>query len=313
MHGAIAEGGEHVVQFYDDDRDLGSAVAAHLAQGLRSGGVAIAIATGAHRTVFEAELERVGVDVPEAVGNGSLHLLDAGETLSRFASGGEIDRAAFHRVIGDLLDRAAARGRPVHLYGEMVALLWDEGDVLGAIELEHLWNEAGRERSFCLMCGYEGESVAGDPEAAREIRRLHSSVVPPRGSGRGGTPKPCVERTGELPPCPEAPLTARGLLAEALVECGHSKKLRDDAQLVLSELVTNAVIHARTRVSVFIHSDPAGVRLAVRDFDRRRPTHTERGPSTGLGMGLRLVESLAVDWGIQPTADGKTVWAELSR
>src|SRR5579859_7781198 len=312
MESAVAQGGEHIVQFYGDDGELGSAVAEHLARGIRPGGAAVVIATEAHRTMFEAELGRVGVDVAEAIDRGALVLLDAAATLSRFMAGGEIAPSAFKRTIGQVLDRAAARGGPVHLYGEMVALLWDEGDVLGAIKLEELWNDLGRDRPFSLMCGYAEASVAGDPEGAEHVCCLHTSVLSSQASRRAATAGPEVERATELPLRPDAPLVARRLLAEAMAECGHTKEMLDQATLVISELVTNAVIHARTPVAVAIRSDSTRVRVAVHDFDPTAPVETERGPSTGLGMGLYLVDSLAVDWGIQPTADGKTIWAELA-
>lgn len=300
------------MQFYGDDGELGAAVAEHLAQGIHAGGAAVAIASEPHRKLFQAELARVGVDVQEAIESGALLLLDASATLTGFVSGGEIDPLAFERVIGAVLDGAAARGGPVHLYGEMVALLWVKGDVLGAIKLEELWNDLGRQRPFSLMCGYAEHAVACDPQAADRVRCLHTSVVPGRASRSGAGLGPRVERATKLPLGSDAPLVARRLLADTMSECGHTKEKLDEAQLVISELVTNAVIHARTPVAVAIRSEPSVVRVAVHDFDTTTPTPTAPGPSTGLGMGLRLVEALAVDWGVQPTADGKTIWAELS-
>ena len=92
--------------------------------------------------------------------------------------------------------RAAATGRPVRAYGEMVALLWEHGDVLAAIELEELWNDLGRELDFSLLCAYRSASVQGDEhaQALEQVRLLHSSELPgpgpqPRngalGNGRG--------------------------------------------------------------------------------------------------------------------------------
>src|SRR5579859_4408108 len=115
MESAVAQGGEHIVQFYGDDGELGAAVAEHLAQGIRPGGAAVAIATEAHRAMFEAELGRVGVDVAEAIDCGALVLLDASATLSSFMADGEIDPRAFKRTIGEVLDRASLQGGPVHL------------------------------------------------------------------------------------------------------------------------------------------------------------------------------------------------------
>ncbi|HZU80502.1 MAG TPA: ATP-binding protein, partial [Acidimicrobiales bacterium] len=86
-----------------------------------------------------------------------------------------------------------------------------------------------------------------------------------------------------------------------------------DASLVTSELVSNAVIHARTQVELRASRLPDGVRIEVRDgaeygIDAHRPG---RGP-TDRGLGLRVVSQLTSRWGVDPVPDGKTVWAEVT-
>jgi len=311
-HGASLERGRHFVQFYSDDAELARTVAHHLATALRDGGVALAIATPRHLRGFEAELSAVGVDVPAEARRGRLALLDAAETLARFCDERGTDRAAFREAIGELLGRAAGRGAPVHVFGEMVALLWDRGRVPAAIELEELWNELAEETAFNLMCAYASRSLAGGEGAAavREVCRLHTAVLDDPGAVVDGEP-PALELSSELDARADAPHRARELLDDALRRRGGAGRLRADAQLVLSELVTNAVIHARTPVSVTVSLGADGVRLAVRDFRPRLPVDDERGPNTGLGLGLRLVGSLAAAWGIEPVPDGKVIWARL--
>jgi two-component sensor histidine kinase len=83
----------------------------------------------------------------------------------------------------------------------------------------------------------------------------------------------------------------------------------DAATLVVSELVTNAVRHAGTPVSVRVRLLGSRVRLEVGDGDPRLPQ-----PATGTGesgRGLRLVTAVARAWGARPTSHGKVVWAEL--
>jgi hypothetical protein len=67
----------------------------------------------------------------------------------------------------------------VRAYGEMVALLWDAGNVAGAIELEALWNDLLDDVRFGLFCAYPSASVAGhgDVEASRRVCDLHTSVI----------------------------------------------------------------------------------------------------------------------------------------
>ena len=106
-------------------------------------------------------------------------MLDAAETLRRFTVDGSLDADRFVEAIGALVGPASDDGRQVQVYGEMVALLWDVGDVAGAIELERLWNELGTQLPFSLFCGYPAY-IASDPNSAEEFAELchlHSDVV----------------------------------------------------------------------------------------------------------------------------------------
>lgn len=102
-------------------------------------------------------------------------------------------------------------------------------------------------------------------------------------------------------------------MTDTLRRKGHDAGLINDAQLVMSELATNAVIHARSAFCVGVRSSHRGARLSVRDASRRRPVIPDRASETGRGgRGLRLVAALAADWGVLEAATtGKTVWAEL--
>jgi anti-sigma regulatory factor (Ser/Thr protein kinase) len=84
------------------------------------------------------------------------------------------------------------------------------------------------------------------------------------------------------------------------------------AELLVSELVTNAVLHARTTITLEITAVPDGVRVGVLDGAARGPRPRDFSLEATTGRGLTLVESLASAWGTNPTADGKQVWFELS-
>ncbi|HEX3563728.1 MAG TPA: ATP-binding protein [Acidimicrobiales bacterium] len=86
----------------------------------------------------------------------------------------------------------------------------------------------------------------------------------------------------------------------------------DDGLLLLSELVTNATLHARTEILVLISLHPEWLRLAVTDASPRLPARRHYSEQSTTGRGLSLVGSLAREWGIEQHPDGtKTVWAEL--
>jgi anti-sigma regulatory factor (Ser/Thr protein kinase) len=293
--------GEHVVQFYDRDADLVRAVGDYLIRAVSEGDAAIVIATEPHRRDFEAELVAGGIDVSRAVADGSLVWLDAAQTLASFVHEAVVDPARFRACLGPVVRAAQHGGRPLKAYGEMVALLWDAGDVLGAIEVEKLWNALGREERFALWCGYHTRSVSGDEhaDALHEVCHLHTAVVD--------------ASTARFRAGPDAPSAARRFV-NALLGCRpyDDRAPTDDAQLVVSELATNAVMHAGSPFSVSVRYDGSAIRIAVHDWNPMLPVLRNGGPAAPSGRGLHLVRMLARDWGVERSPDGKTVWAELA-
>lgn len=80
-----------------------------------------------------------------------------------------------------------------------------------------------------------------------------------------------------------------------------------------SELVTNAVLHARTPFVLKVSVKGDRIRVAVTDGSETLPTLKRRGPTSPTGRGLRIVEEIADRWGFEPVKSGKTVWFELRR
>ena len=87
----------------------------------------------------------------------------------------------------------------------------------------------------------------------------------------------------------------------------------DDVQLVVSELVTNAVLHAGTDVEIWLDVDPKRLVVAVSDFGPGLPERRDAGPEDDHGRGLNLVDSLSSAWGVEIADPGTTVWCSLDR
>jgi anti-sigma regulatory factor (Ser/Thr protein kinase) len=87
----------------------------------------------------------------------------------------------------------------------------------------------------------------------------------------------------------------------------------DDALLLTSELVTNAVLHGRSEVCVEISVPSDRLRVAVLDENSRHPMPVPEDPNALDGRGLALVDALAERWGVEERPMGKAVWFELSR
>jgi signal transduction histidine kinase len=171
----------HAVQFYEDDNFLVDTVGQFLAEGLSAGDRMLVIATEAHYEAFRAKLDRRGVT--EALADGRLLFLDARAALSRFMIGGMPDADLFRNLLSQLMVQVRTNAAPparVRAYGEMVDLLWRDGNRSAAIRLEELWNEAGEDHSFSLLCAYLMGNFykEGDFERFVEVCRNHSHVIP---------------------------------------------------------------------------------------------------------------------------------------
>ena len=171
---------EHFVQFYENDDFLIESVSGFAGAALAAGGGSIVIATAEHRAALERKLIACGIELAEAVARGRFVPLDAAETLAQFMVDGLPDRRRFQAVIGPLIEKMVQPGRRVHAFGEMVALLWTDGNTEGAIRLEELWNELGKKNRFALFCAYPlagfGEGSHAAPFAG--ICDCHTRVIP---------------------------------------------------------------------------------------------------------------------------------------
>ena len=115
----------------------------------------------------------------------------------------------------------------------------------------------------------------------------------------------------ELDPEPGSAKAARTAVAAALESVGRAD-LVDTAALLVSELVTNSIVHAHTAIGVTLTATADGVRVEVGDHSPHLPTRREYGHSATTGRGLELVELLADDSGSYQVADsGKVVWFSL--
>lgn len=85
----------------------------------------------------------------------------------------------------------------------------------------------------------------------------------------------------------------------------------EDAVLLTSELVTNALLHAGSDLEVRLQTDPHRVRVEVHDGGQRLPLAATAAPDATSGRGLLLVRQLANDWGVDRAASGKSVWFEI--
>jgi anti-sigma regulatory factor (Ser/Thr protein kinase) len=102
---------------------------------------------------------------------------------------------------------------------------------------------------------------------------------------------------------------ARAFVA-ARLQGWHLDDMIESASLVVSEVVTNAVIHARSDSELVLERTPHALRISVTDRGSGLLRRPEAGGSDG-GRGLQIVQQLSTSWGTEPTGSGNRVWAEL--
>ena len=168
----------HAVKFYGSDVSLFTTVASFLAEGLIARQPAIIIATAAHRESIVEHLCGRLIDCPAAIRKGDLLMLDAEDTLGLFMVNGMPDRELFEQSVGTIVQQTLT-GRPgvMRAYGEMVDVLWKQGQTDAAIALEILWNTLAHKHNFALLCGYAMGSFYKQSKQLEAVCTHHSHVI----------------------------------------------------------------------------------------------------------------------------------------
>ncbi len=294
---------------------------------------------------------RRGLDPAAALARLSVELDDTGEgfltvflatvdlpagTL-RYASAGHPSAALVHAGTAQLLPATGPLLGPVPgtwttaaatLPPRGTLAVFTDGIVEARTSTEHTY---GSDRLVELLLDATTAAAASggvpEPEGVLEtvFREVKDSIDGSRGAGDDRTlvllhrpPRREVHESWEpLPSAPASAGVARGLLRQELSRAGDSAEdedLADAAQLCLTELVTNAVLHGGDRgIAVSVGVRDGAVHLAVRDSSAEHPRVLVHSASAATGRGLALVAQLSNQWGSDPDpSGGKVVWCELS-
>jgi serine/threonine-protein kinase RsbW len=119
--------------------------------------------------------------------------------------------------------------------------------------------------------------------------------------------------TVELAPKPASVRTARVFTADVLGDDGVEASVIELAVLLVSELVTNAAVHAGGCIRMTVHADSHWVRVEVEDAGTGEPVLRPSTPDELKGRGLAVVDRLSTDWGTDRHKDHKVVWFEIAR
>ena len=118
----------------------------------------------------------------------------------------------------------------------------------------------------------------------------------------------------QLPHTTQSVRRARRTIAAFLDPSEVPGAVVEDVLLLVSELVTNAVVHAGSPAVVRLDADPERIKVTVADRDPdKKPSMRVPDPTSPNGRGVLLVDRLAARWGVEPQRSGKLVWFELPR
>ncbi|MBR8457899.1 MEDS domain-containing protein [Burkholderia dolosa] len=170
---------DHFVQFYESDAQLVPEIGAFAADALRNGGSAIVIARADRLAELRAQLDALAVSIDDTA-RGRIFVAGAEAMLDRFMDGDTPDPVRFEQSIGPIVEAAIRAGRPVHAFGEMVAILCARNLHDAALRLEALWNRLIDVHRFSLYCGYPHDAFpsAEQSDMFRHVCALHRRVLP---------------------------------------------------------------------------------------------------------------------------------------
>lgn len=163
----------HLVEFYLDDSALIDNLEEYIGSGLSRNETCVIIATMEHIALLNTQLE-ARLDLRKAQASGLYIALDAAIALQTFMVDGLPDKELFGQNIGGLVRRLTAGNKPLRAYGEMVALLWKDGNKEAVIQLEELWNGLAENYDFSLYCAYPELHFIMDPDIKHEINGCHN-------------------------------------------------------------------------------------------------------------------------------------------
>jgi DNA-binding NarL/FixJ family response regulator len=230
-----------------------------------------------------------------------------------------LERAGRFAVVGEAAD--ASSGIDVATETQPDLVLLDLGmPVVGGLDVLPLLRDAAPGAAVVVMSGYPrddvearvlGSGAAAFVEKGMSLKAFTDRVVAAAGVLQLVT-NVLDERRAELDQDLRSGARARRLVTEAL-ERWQCEQALDTVQLLVSELVTNAVVHANSRPAVAVILLPEVVRIEVMDQSSARPEARDASDQDESGRGLLLLDEMASRWGVEPAATGKTVWFEVPR
>ncbi|WP_462252541.1 MEDS domain-containing protein [Ferruginibacter sp.] len=169
---------DHVVQIYEDDTIFMNSLFGYVNTGLLEGDSIIIIATKEHIQHLNLLLNKQRYNVDALIARERYIALEANETLSKFMVNNLPDKKRFDNCISSVFKRAQKNGGKVRAFGEMVAILWEQGLKDATIQLENLWNQLHQKNQFSLFCAYPKNGfIHNEHDCVDAVCSTHSKVI----------------------------------------------------------------------------------------------------------------------------------------
>ncbi len=168
----------HVVQIYEDDSEFLDTLEDFVVSGFKDGDSMVLIATDNHLKTIEARCHAKGYKINALKVHGQYFAIEAEDMMSRFMVNGWPDEELFFTAVSKVLNNARKGGKKVRAFGEMVALMWANGQQGATVRLEYLWHEFCKKEEFRLLCAYPKSGFTEN--AATSIKTIcatHSKII----------------------------------------------------------------------------------------------------------------------------------------
>ncbi|SFF26714.1 MEDS domain-containing protein [Nitrosomonas sp. Nm166] len=181
--------GSHLVQVCQNESFRAEAIAHYIKEGVLEGEGIIIFAGMALRKNVISKMEWLGLDVATLKNEGQIKFFDAEFLLLSIVVDGIIKRQAFQEVVGTPICDIQLKYGKARVFGEMVNILWKQGQYDTAMQLGSLWNELNRKQEFSLFCVYSVDNL--DPnayeEALERLCKCHPYLTPVKDQDLSGT------------------------------------------------------------------------------------------------------------------------------
>jgi len=168
---------EHLVHFYRDEKLFLDSLESFIVEGLMAGDAVVVIALPEHRSELEERLHAHGLDLDLLEKDQQLAILDAQLALSSFLVQGMPNEMLFERILGGLLAQMRQTHKNLRAFGEMVGILWAQGNQAATVSLEEIWHRYCAREGLMLYCAYPLRAFKGKESAIRQIQGSHSRCI----------------------------------------------------------------------------------------------------------------------------------------